>query len=188
MCSSQYFRFSANASETPLLSLAADQRICHPNDLFSRDHEIASESGPSASSTFINISVHIELCISSSDPRFSEMSVSSTSTMMLRRALRAGRLTPVSDSCARTVRPRPATFAPLRTVASAARLPTITASETRRRPTVRPYQQPIAQSGVVGSPSSKRTIFIQTENTPNPDVSPYPRKMCVSDSNHSPRL
>ncbi|KAJ5219265.1 uncharacterized protein N7498_001364 [Penicillium cinerascens] len=98
------------------------------------------------------------------------MSVGSTSTMMLRRALRAGRLTPVSESSARTVRPRPATFTPSRTVASAARLPTITASETRRRPTVRPYQQPIAQSGVVGSPSSKRTIFIQTENTPNPDA------------------
>ncbi|KAJ5309553.1 uncharacterized protein N7443_002014 [Penicillium atrosanguineum] len=96
------------------------------------------------------------------------MSVSSTSTSMLRRALRGTRLTSVSDACARTV--RPVAFAPSRTVASAARLPTITASEIRRRPTVRPYQQPMAQSGVVGSPSSKRTIFIQTENTPNPDA------------------
>ncbi|KAJ6119337.1 hypothetical protein N7523_003617 [Penicillium sp. IBT 18751x] len=96
------------------------------------------------------------------------MSVSSTSTSMLRRALRGTRLTTVSESCARAA--RPVAFTPSRTVANAARLPTITASETRRRPTVRPYQQPMSQSDVVGSLSSKRTIFIQTENTPNPDA------------------
>jgi len=102
--------------------------------------------------------------------------------MMLRRALRGTRVPLVSESCGRTV--RPATFAPSRTVASAARLPTITASETRRRPTARPYQQPMARSGAVGSPSSKRTIFIQTENTPNPDVSGYTLQILSRDSNH----
>ncbi|KAJ5678359.1 uncharacterized protein N7477_003992 [Penicillium maclennaniae] len=96
------------------------------------------------------------------------MSVSSTSTNMLRRALRGTRLTSASESYARAT--RPVAFTPSRAVASAARLPTITASETRRRPTVRPYQQPMGQSDVVGSLSSKRTIFIQTENTPNPDA------------------
>lgn len=88
---------------------------------------------------------------------------------MFRRALLGARLGPVSESCSRTI--RPAAFAPSRSVSSAARLPTITASEIRRRPTVRPHQQPVASSGVNGlSPTSKRTIFIQTENTPNPDV------------------
>lgn len=98
------------------------------------------------------------------------MSMSSTSTTMLRRALMGARLAqPVSESCSRTI--RPAAFSPSRTVSSAARLPTITASETRRRPTVRPNSQPAAQTGMNGlSPTSKRTIFIQTENTPNPDV------------------
>lgn len=89
---------------------------------------------------------------------------------MFRRALLGGRLGSVSEACGRTM--RPAAFAPSRGVSSAARLPTLTASETRRRPTVRPHQQSVASSGVNGlSPTSKRTIFIQTENTPNPDVS-----------------
>ena len=85
---------------------------------------------------------------------------------MLRRAITSARVAaPISKSI------RPAVFGPCRNVSSAARLPTLTASETRRRPTVRPYQQPAA-AGVNGmSPTSKRTIFIQTENTPNPDVS-----------------
>ncbi|KAJ5106386.1 HIRA-interacting protein 5 [Penicillium angulare] len=94
------------------------------------------------------------------------MSVSSTSTAMLRRALASTR---VSNPMAKSM--RPALFNSCRNVSSAARLPTITASESRRRPTVRPYQQPMASNGVNGvSPTSKRTIFIQTENTPNPDA------------------
>lgn len=85
---------------------------------------------------------------------------------MFRRALSSAR---VSNSISKSI--RPAVFSPCRTVSSAARLPTITASETRRRPTLRPNQQPVAATGVNGlSPTSKRTIFIQTENTPNPDV------------------
>lgn len=96
------------------------------------------------------------------------MSLSTPSTNMFRRTLLSSRL--VSPECsARSIRPA---FVCYRKVSSAARLPTITASETRRRPTVRPYQQPASQGGVNGlSPTSKRTIFIQTENTPNPDVS-----------------
>ncbi|KAJ5308791.1 hypothetical protein PENANT_c013G08121 [Penicillium antarcticum] len=95
------------------------------------------------------------------------MSMSNTSTTMLRRALLSSRLA-TSECTARTVRP---TFAAYRNVSSSARLPTLTASETRRRPTVRPNQQPIVQNPLNGlSPTSKRTIFIQTENTPNPDA------------------
>lgn len=51
-------------------------------------------------------------------------------------------------------------------------LPAITSSESRRRPTLRPYQQPSGIMRVNGSsPGDRRTIFIQTETTPNPDVS-----------------
>jgi hypothetical protein len=97
------------------------------------------------------------------------MSMSNTSTTMFRRALLSSRLATPVECSARTIRP---TFASYRQVSSSARLPTLTASETRRRPTVRPFQQPASQGGVNGlSPTSKRTIFIQTENTPNPDVS-----------------
>ncbi|KAJ5629946.1 hypothetical protein N7528_003603 [Penicillium herquei] len=94
------------------------------------------------------------------------MSISSTSSKMMRRALLNARVpSPISKSI------RPTVFGPCRSVSSAARLPTLTASETRRRPTVRPYQQPVASANVTGpSSTSKRTIFIQTENTPNPDA------------------
>ncbi|KAJ9221121.1 hypothetical protein DTO169C6_6507 [Paecilomyces variotii] len=50
-----------------------------------------------------------------------------------------------------------------RGVHNATRLPTFTASETRRRPNLRRHHQPVA-------PSPVRTIFIQTETTPNPDA------------------
>jgi hypothetical protein len=97
------------------------------------------------------------------------MSLSNQSTTMLRRAMMSSRLAAPVECSARTIRPA---FASYRNVSSAARLPTLTASETRRRPSVRPHQQPASQGGVNGlSPTSKRTIFIQTENTPNPDVS-----------------
>ncbi|KAJ6082646.1 hypothetical protein N7499_007520 [Penicillium canescens] len=117
------------------------------------------------------------------------MSMSNTSTTMFRRALLSSRLA-TSECTARTIRPA---FAAYRNVSSSARLPTLTASETRRRPTVRPNQQPISQNPLNGlSPTSKRTIFIQTENTPNPDVSPEiypqpprsPRRL----PNHIPRI
>ena len=102
-----------------------------------------------------------------------KMSMNSTSTAMLRGVLRGTRGTRFSPSvfehCSRTI--RPTVLNVQRNVSSAVRLPILTASETRRRPTLRPYQQPVAQTSVnVLSPTSKRTIFIQTENTPNPDV------------------
>lgn len=99
------------------------------------------------------------------------MSARLTSTKLLRQALSSTRRTLLgAEVCSRNA--GAATFGAYRNVSSAARLPTLTASETRRRPTVRPYQQPVIQNGANGmSPTSKRTIFIQTENTPNPDVS-----------------
>ncbi|KAL5339081.1 scaffold protein Nfu/NifU N terminal-domain-containing protein [Aspergillus crustosus] len=58
-----------------------------------------------------------------------------------------------------------------RSIHNSTRLPTITASEARHRPTLRPHQLSGAQARVNGpSPVSKRTIFIQTESTPNPDA------------------
>ncbi|EPS27952.1 hypothetical protein PDE_02897 [Penicillium oxalicum 114-2] len=98
------------------------------------------------------------------------MSARLTSTKLLRQALSSNRRTlPGAEVCSRNA--GAATFGAYRNVSSAARLPTLTASETRRRPTVRPYQQPVIQNGANGmSPTSKRTIFIQTENTPNPDA------------------
>lgn len=114
-------------------------------------------------STFHLLTNNSCLCIS-----FNIMSMSNTSTNMFRRALLSSRLATPVECSARTIRPA---FASYRQVSSSARLPTLTASETRRRPTVRPFQQPASQGGVNGmSPTSKRTIFIQTENTPNPDV------------------
>lgn len=111
--------------------------------------------------TCYQLSLHISF--------YNRMSLSTPSTTMFRRALLSSRLATPVECSARTIRPA---FARYRYVSSAARLPTITASETRRRPTVRPHQQPASQGGVNGlSPTSKRTIFIQTENTPNPDVS-----------------
>ncbi|RMJ22713.1 HIRA-interacting protein 5 [Aspergillus sp. HF37] len=62
----------------------------------------------------------------------------------------------------------PAASASSRGVHHAARIPTITASEARHRPTLRPNHQPPRVTGL--SPASKRMIFIQTENTPNPDA------------------
>jgi hypothetical protein len=106
------------------------------------------------------------------------MSMSNRSTTMFRRALLSSRLATPVECSARTIRPA---FASYRQASSSTRLPTLTASETRRRPTVRPFQQPASQGGVNGlSPTSKRTIFIQTENTPNPDVSSSARSSSCS--------
>ncbi|KAL1970625.1 hypothetical protein VTN77DRAFT_4269 [Rasamsonia byssochlamydoides] len=50
-------------------------------------------------------------------------------------------------------------------------LSAITTSKSCRRPTLRPYQQPSGITRVNGpSTGKKRTIFIQTESTPNPDA------------------
>ncbi|EAW08267.1 NifU family protein [Aspergillus clavatus NRRL 1] len=91
---------------------------------------------------------------------------------MLRRALLSARLSAQSvaavESSSRIVRPALGSY---KSIHHSARLPAITPSETRHRPTLRPHHQPAAQARVNGpSPVTKRTIFIQTENTPNPDA------------------
>lgn len=152
----------------PCLSLAAR----HTSFVISgTSHHVIDKLRQSPRSTSLPLCEITVYILDSPDIPQVNMSVSSTSTNMLRHALRSARLnTPLAETCGRTI--RPAALGASRNVSSAARLPTLTASETRRRPTVRPYQQPVAPSAVNGlSPTSKRTIFIQTENTPNPDVS-----------------
>ncbi|KAL1953378.1 hypothetical protein VTO42DRAFT_2949 [Malbranchea cinnamomea] len=58
---------------------------------------------------------------------------------------------------------------PRRASSRAVQVPVITSSKSRHRPTLTPNHQPVARlpSNV---PSTSRTIFIQTENTPNPDA------------------
>lgn len=100
------------------------------------------------------------------------MSLSSAPGIMLKRTVFNARLATVQPVNASRSIGRSATRGSYRTVHHSARLPAITPSETRYRPSLRPHQQPAAYSRVTGSsPSSKRTIFIQTESTPNPDVS-----------------
>ncbi|PTU23286.1 hypothetical protein P175DRAFT_0499823 [Aspergillus ochraceoroseus IBT 24754] len=66
---------------------------------------------------------------------------------------------------------RPGALGSFRGIHRSARLPAITASEARHRPTLQPHHQSMAHIRVNGpSPVSKRTIFIQTETTPNPDA------------------
>ncbi|KAL2868849.1 NifU family protein [Aspergillus lucknowensis] len=55
-----------------------------------------------------------------------------------------------------------------RSIHHSARLPAITASEARHRPTLQAHQLSATRTGQ--SPTNKRTIFIQTESTPNPDA------------------
>ena len=100
------------------------------------------------------------------------MSVSAASGIMLKRTVLSSRLAaqPLNAMEVSTRSIRPATLGPYRAIHHSARLPAITPSETRHRPTLRPRHQPLAQTP---SPVSKRTIFIQTENTPNPDVSSW---------------
>lgn len=60
-------------------------------------------------------------------------------------------------------------YLPARCVHQSPRLPAVAASNSRLRPTLQPLHQPaslLKPSAVGGS----RTIFIQTENTPNPDA------------------
>ncbi|KAK2772994.1 hypothetical protein FQN53_004310 [Emmonsiellopsis sp. PD_33] len=51
----------------------------------------------------------------------------------------------------------------------AARLPVLTSSQSRHRPTLHPRHQPAPQTQL-SAPAGSRTIFIQTENTPNADA------------------
>ncbi|KAE8352938.1 NifU-related protein [Aspergillus coremiiformis] len=100
------------------------------------------------------------------------MSVRSLSGTMLRRTVLNCRVTAqrlsVVDSSSRSIYPN--VFASYRTIHRSARLPAITSSETRHRPTLQPHQQSAATRVNGLFPVSKRSIFIQTENTPNPDA------------------
>ncbi|KAL4953747.1 scaffold protein Nfu/NifU N terminal-domain-containing protein [Aspergillus filifer] len=101
------------------------------------------------------------------------MAASSTSANMMKRTVLSNRLAAqLSHTVEGTSRAiRPFAFGSLRSIHNSARLPTITASETRYRPTLRPHHMSQAHAGVNGpSPIGKRTIFIQTESTPNPDA------------------
>ena len=55
----------------------------------------------------------------------------------------------------------------------AAPIPVITSSQRRHRPSLRPNRQHVAQMPL-NVPSGARTIFIQTEITPNADVCGHP--------------
>ncbi|PLB46709.1 NifU-related protein [Aspergillus steynii IBT 23096] len=96
------------------------------------------------------------------------MSVSSTSGAMLRRTIFNVRSAARPFGAAESRTARPSVLGSYRSVHRSARLPAITASEARHRPTLRPHQQSSRVNGL--SPTSKRSIFIQTENTPNPDA------------------
>jgi Fe-S cluster biogenesis protein NfuA len=57
-----------------------------------------------------------------------------------------------------------------RYVHQSTRLPAMTASNSRSRPTLQPLHQPSTILKPAASVGGSRTIFIQTENTPNPDA------------------
>ncbi|CEL05941.1 Putative NifU-related protein [Aspergillus calidoustus] len=98
------------------------------------------------------------------------MATSPVSANMIRRTIFGNRfaaqISSVADCSPRTI--RPLTMGSFRSIHRSARLPAITASETRHRPTLRPHHLSAGQTGQ--SPVNKRTIFIQTESTPNPDA------------------
>lgn len=104
-------------------------------------------------------------------PELFTMAASSSSANMVKRTILINRLAAqvsnIAEASPRTI--RPFAFGSVRSIHNSARLPTITASESRHRPTLRPHQLSVARTG--GQPPvGKRTIFIQTESTPNPDV------------------
>lgn len=82
-----------------------------------------------------------------------------------------GRVTRASSSLFAKARPSRLASLPsqVRSVQQSARLPSIAASNSRSRPTLHALHQPttILKPSAVGG---TRSIFIQTENTPNPDA------------------
>jgi hypothetical protein len=60
-----------------------------------------------------------------------------------------------------------------RSIHRSARIPAITSSQSRHRPTLQPSHQPTPLALSPGVSGGSRTIFIQTEQTPNADVSSY---------------
>ncbi|KAL3472890.1 scaffold protein Nfu/NifU N terminal-domain-containing protein [Aspergillus californicus] len=101
------------------------------------------------------------------------MATNTVSANLIRRTVLNGRsATPIwsiAESSPRTV--RPSGLGSFRSIHRSARVPAITASEARHRPTLQPHQLSAAHTRVTGQlPVGKRTIFIQTESTPNPDA------------------
>ncbi|KMU77668.1 HIRA-interacting protein 5 [Coccidioides immitis RMSCC 3703] len=66
--------------------------------------------------------------------------------------------------------PRWMIFTPRTVYTQAARIPVITSSRSRHRPTLLRQHQPVAAQMPANVPANNRTIFIQTEVTPNADV------------------
>ncbi|RDW75594.1 NifU-like protein [Coleophoma crateriformis] len=69
----------------------------------------------------------------------------------------------------RTVKPSMPVSSARRCIHQSTRLPSMTASSSRTRPTLQPLHQPSTMLKPVAVGGS-RSIFIQTENTPNPDA------------------
>ncbi|KAH8590274.1 scaffold protein Nfu/NifU N terminal-domain-containing protein [Bisporella sp. PMI_857] len=57
-----------------------------------------------------------------------------------------------------------------RCVHQSTRMPAMAASNSRLRPTLQPLHQPVSLLKPAAAIGGSRTIFIQTENTPNPDA------------------
>nr|KMM70475.1 HIRA-interacting protein 5 [Coccidioides posadasii RMSCC 3488] len=66
--------------------------------------------------------------------------------------------------------PRWMIFTPRTVYTQAARIPVITSSRSRHRPTLLRQHQPVAAQMPANVPANNRTIFIQTEVTPNADA------------------
>src|SRR5271168_2134806 len=63
-----------------------------------------------------------------------------------------------------------------RSIHQSAKIPAITSSQARHRPILQPHHQPLSLPSSSTSLGT-RTIFIQTQSTPNVDVSPSPPEM-----------
>lgn len=123
---------------------------------------------------FFLLEHHNLLCTYFDEQNRHKMSLSSASGTMFKRTVFNPRLATAAQPLNTVSRSGSATIGSYRAVHHSARLPAITPSDTRYRPSLRPNHQPVAHTKVNGpSPTSKRTIFIQTESTPNPDVSDH---------------
>ena len=88
--------------------------------------------------------------------------------MSSRPACRAISRTLVRPKSSSTPRARGQPCATRRCLHQASRIPAITSSSSQSRPRLPPLNQPV--SFIKSTFDGRRTIFIQTETTPNPDV------------------
>lgn len=156
-------------------------RICQ--HVFADGHVYSLRQRPAVGGKYSGLhQLHLEDSTTPLDKRTvihnCKMSVSSTSGAMLRRTIFNVRSAARPLGAAESRAARSSVFGSYRSVHRSARLPAITASEARHRPSLRPHQQSSRVTGL--SPNSKRSIFIQTENTPNPDVriASFPLRSC----------